>query len=69
MPDNEDRTTLAVIQNDISYIKKQLDTIDTKVGNTYVTKDQFEPVRNLVYGVVTVILVSVIGAVVALVVK
>jgi hypothetical protein len=39
------------------------------VKNEHVTKEAFEPVRKLVYGVVGVILTAVIVAIVALVVK
>ena len=63
-----DETKLAVIQTDLTYIKEKLNAVDTKVSSGYVTKEQFEPVRNIVYGLVGLILVAVVGALVALVV-
>lgn len=65
---DRDDIKLAVIQNDLTYIKEKMNTIDTKVSNNYVSKEEFEPVKKIVYGVVGLILVAVVGALVALVV-
>jgi hypothetical protein len=54
-------TKLEYIQEDVRDIKHRLE------GN-YVTKEAFEPVRRIVYGMISVILLSVVGALVALVV-
>lgn len=63
-----DDIKLAVIQNDLTYIKEKMNTIDNKVSNNYVSKEEFEPIKKIVYGVVSLILVAVVGALVALVV-
>ena len=63
-----DETKLAVIQNDVTYIKEKMNAIDTKVSSGYVTKEEFEPIKKIVYGVVSLILVAVVGALIALVV-
>lgn len=63
-----DETKLAVIQTDVTYIKEKMNAIDSKVSSGYVTKEEFEPIKKIVYGVVSLILVAVIGALVALVV-
>lgn len=60
--------TLDVIKNDIGYIKDDIKEIKSQINSNYVTKDQFEPVRRLVYGMVGIILTAVIVALVALVV-
>lgn len=65
---NRDQVKLAVIQNDLTYIKEKMNAIDTKVSNNYVSKEEFEPIKKIVYGVVSLILVAVVGALVALVV-
>lgn len=65
---DRDDIKLAVIQNDLSYIKEKMNAIDTKVSMGYVSKEEFEPIKKIVYGVVSLILVSVVGALVALVV-
>jgi len=60
---------LAVIQTDISYIKKEVDEIKNLVQEKYVTKEEFIPIKNIVYGMVGLILVGVFGALLALVIK
>lgn len=66
--DRTDNVKLAVIQNDLAYIKEKMNAIDTKVSSGYVSKEEFEPIKKIVYGVVSLILVAVVGALVALVV-
>lgn len=68
MPDISDETKLAVIQNDLTYIKEKLNAVDIKVSTHYVSKEEFEPIKKIVYGLVSLILVAVVGALVALVV-
>lgn len=68
MPEQSDETKLAIIQTDLTYIKEKLNAVDTKVSTHYVSKEEFEPIKKIVYGVVSLILVAVVGALVALVV-
>lgn len=49
----------------IKEIKDELKDIDKK----YVTKDQFLPVRNLVYGLASLLLTSIVGAIIALIIE
>lgn len=60
---------IALIQQDISYMKDKLDSVDVKVSTHYVSREEFEPIKKIVYGVVGLILVAVVGALVSLVVK
>ena len=53
---------LDYIQRDVADIKKRLD-------DNYVTTQEFEPVKKIVYGLVALILVAVVGAIVALVIQ
>lgn len=69
MVKQSDETRMALIQNDIGYIKKQVDAIDEKVSEHYVSRVEFEPIRRIVYGLVGIILVAVAGAVVSLVLR
>lgn len=66
---NRDDVTLAVIQNDLGYLKEKMNSIDNKVSSGYVSKEEFEPIKKIVYGVVSLILIAVVGALVALVVS
>jgi hypothetical protein len=65
---NRDDIKLAVIQNDLTYIKEKLTAVDNKVSSGYVSKEEFEPIKKIVYGVVSLILVAVVGALIVLVV-
>lgn len=60
---------IAEIGRDIVYIKDKLDNIEDQVGSSYVTKSEFEPIKKVVYGMVSLILIAVVGGLVALVVK
>jgi hypothetical protein len=60
---------IAVLQNDISHIQTDIKEIKEKLENRYITKDEFDPVKKIVYGLVGVILVAVVGALIAIVVK
>jgi hypothetical protein len=68
MSNQSDETKLAVIQTDLTYIKEKLNAVDTKVSSHYVSKDEFEPIKKIVYGLVSLILIAVVGAIVTLVV-
>lgn len=68
MANQSDETKLAVIQTDLTYIKEKLNAVDNKVSSNYVSKEEFEPIRKIVYGLVSLILIAVVGALVALVV-
>lgn len=69
MARESNETKLAVIQNDITYIKDKLNSVDNKVSSHYVSKEEFEPIKKIVYGLVGLILVAVVGALVSLVVR
>lgn len=62
-------TNVAVLLNKMSNLETKVDKIDVKLDAEYVTQDQFTPVKNIVYGLVSAILLAVIGALVALVLK
>lgn len=62
-------TKIALIQQDISYMKDKLDNVDLKISTHYVSREEFEPIKKIVYGMVGLILVAVVGALVSLVVK
>ena len=64
----DDTTKLAVLQNDIAYIKATVVKIERLVEDKYVTKVEFEPIKRIVYGIVGLVLVGVLTAVLTLVV-
>ena len=71
-----EHTQMALMAQDVRYmreamvdIRKDVSDLKAELENKYVTNEAFAPVQRLVYGLVTVLLVSVIGAVVATVVR
>jgi len=69
MTNTRDDVKLAVIQNDLAYIKEKVSAVDSKLNNNYVSKEEFEPIKKIVYGMVGLILVAVVGALVSLIIK
>ena len=61
-------TILAVLANDVAHIKSDIAEIKLNMLNSYVTRVEFEPVKKVVYGLVTIVLIAVVGALVALVI-
>lgn len=62
-------TKLAVLINDMTYLKEKLSSVDNKVSSNYVSKEEFAPVRNIVFGLVGLILVAVVGALISLILR
>jgi ABC-type phosphate transport system permease subunit len=62
-------TKIAVMQTDIKYIKETVDELNTKLESKYVTQDEFDPIKKLTYGLVALILTSVVGTVISIVVN
>ncbi len=59
----DERTT--AMKNAVDGIKSDIQSLESR----FVTKDQFEPVKLIVYGLVGLVLTAVATAVVALIVK
>lgn len=60
-------TRVALVQQDVKYIKDGFDKLDEKISAHYVTKEEFDPVKKIVYGLVGLILITVVGSIVSLV--
>lgn len=54
--------SLELISQDIGYIKRDVQEIKQKLEANYVTKDEFAPIKNIVYGMVVLVLTSFMGA-------
>lgn len=64
-----EEASIAVLVNDVTHIKKTVDSIENCVIKNYVTRLEFDPIKQLVYGTVAIILSAVIIALVTMVVK
>lgn len=56
------------LRKDFEYLKERVDDIYHNLHEGYVKKEEFTPVRNLVYGLVSIILMGVVGALIGLVI-
>ena len=54
---------------DISYIKRDVQQIKDKIEHDNITRAEFEPIKRTVYGLIGLILVSFVGALMAIVLK
>lgn len=65
-------TSLDVVLTEINYIKKDIGEIKDSVADlkdSFITRAEFEPIKNVVYGMVGLVLISFLGAIIALVIK
>lgn len=60
---------LAVIQTEIGYVKSEIVAIKELIQEQYVTKEEFGPIKKLVYGMVGLILTGVMVGILALILK
>jgi len=62
-------TTLALVGQDINFIKSEISEIKNNIDDKYVTRIEFTPIARTVYGMVSVILLAVIGAIMTLILR
>lgn len=65
----ENAADILLMQKDIEYIKLQLTEISHQLSNEYITRAEFAPVQKIVYGGVSVALIAVLTALLALVIN
>ena len=65
----QNANTIALLTKDVTYIKETVVEIKHNLEKDYITRDQFEPVKKIVYGMVAIILTAVVGALITLVVQ
>ena len=65
---NDKPSSLDVMANEMKHISKDVSEIKSTLRGSYVSKDEFEPIKRIVYGLVGLILVTVCGAVLGLVI-
>jgi tetrahydromethanopterin S-methyltransferase subunit B len=75
MPANQ-KTEIAVLVQEVRALKEQIDRMDKDVkasigaiNNGFVTKAEFQPVKQLVFGAAGIILTAVVGSIVFLVMR
>lgn len=60
---------LSAIEYQMGYLVRAVDDIKLNLKNDYVKRDEFLPIQKLMYGMVSIVLISVVGALIALVLK
>lgn len=61
--------SVALMTQDMGYIKDDIKEIKDIINFRYVSKEEFDPIKKIVYGVVGLLLTAVVVALVALVLK
>lgn len=61
-------TKFAVIAKDLEFIKAEVSDIKQDIQGHFVTREEWEPVKKIVYGLVAMILTAVVGALIGLVI-
>lgn len=67
--DTDSKTDLAVIKEKVETMKSGIERIESRLERSYVTKEEFDPVKKIVYGLVGLILVAVVTALIALIIR
>lgn len=68
-PSKQDEARYQVLENKLDAVQDDVREIKEVLRGSYVTQDQFGPVRTIVYGLVGLILLSVVGALLTLVLR
>ena len=65
----ETKVLFARIDERTKNLEKELKSISTKLDRDYVTKEEFDPVKTAVYGLIGIILITVVGYLLKLVIS
>lgn len=67
----EERVCNLKKQNDIDHatILVRIQELNDKIDGVFVTKERFQPVEKIAYGLISIVVITVLGAVIKLVVK
>lgn len=60
---------LARIDERTCAIQSDLHALQESIGSTYVTREEFKPVKGVVYGLIAIMGTSLVGALIALVLR
>ena len=60
---------LTGVEKDIDYLKEEVSQLRLSLKDNHVRREEFEPIKKIVYGVVSVLMMGVVGALLAIVIK
>lgn len=65
--DDNEHVRIAMLQNELERVRYQLANIeDRTMGAQYISAEEFEPMRKIVYGLISMILIAVVGSLISL---
>lgn len=59
---NEEKTRVALMAQDIAYIRDDVSAIKLALQTNYVSRDMFDPVKKIAYGAITLIFGIIVSA-------
>ena len=59
---------LTAVEKDVEYLRDELKEMKDSMRDHHVRREEFEPIKKIVYGLVSVLLMGVVGALLALVI-
>ncbi len=68
-PMSEKAGVLTELVVDMRYVRRDVEQIKEGLSKNYVTQEAFEPVKRIVYGLVALVLVGVVTALMAVIIK
>ena len=69
MTKKQDEINIAVITSQLADIKDDIRDIKLKLENDYITRNEFDPYKRIIQGLVALVLTAVVGAVLTLVIR
>ena len=69
MPTDNIETKMEVALEQLVRVREDLKELNNKIDNNYITRIEFEPVRNIVYGLVSLLLTGIIGSLLMMVIR
>ena len=68
MAKETNETKFAIIAKDLEFIRSDITDIKNDIQRHFVTREEYEPVKRIVYGLVSLILTAVVVALIGLVI-
>lgn len=62
-------TQLALISQNVEHVDKKVMEVKHMLKGSYIRREEFDPIKKLVYGLVSIILTGVVGALLALIIQ
>lgn len=59
----ENITNIKIISNDLAYVRSDVSEIKLKMESTYITRQEFQPVQRIVYGLIAVLGLATLSAI------